>query len=171
MFLIKKNSPNENGPLNTNPLYYYISPNSSFNSSNSLVTYDNHQDNLKILKLIIYFLFCFLIIFLVYDFFILYKNVERDSSIEKNRCLEEYSSNKCEQMGIDDGPIINDYCTEKLKCISENNVLYHVVLIKYVKSISSNIYKGSNIINSIIISIIILIILNFLFRKNNSSYS
>ena len=34
-------------------------------------------------------------------------------------------------MTSDDEPIVNDFCTEKLKCINDYNVYFHVILIKY----------------------------------------
>ena len=108
-------------------------------------------------------LFCFLIAFLVYDFVIIYKNVKKDNNIEREKCAAEYKENNCNKISISDGPIVNEYCTEKLKCISAHTVYFHVVLIKYIRSVISNFVKGSNLISLSFISIIVILILKILY--------
>ena len=93
----------------------------------------------------------------------IYKNVKNDNNIERNRCIEEYKANKCDKMTVNDGPIVNDFCTEKLKCIQDHTVYFHVVLIKYIRSIISNSLKGNSLINISLFSITILIIIKILF--------
>ena len=77
--------------------------------------------------------------------------------------MEEYLANKCDKMKIKDGPIVNDYCTEKLKCISDHTVYFHVVLIKYIRSIFSNIMKGNSFISILFFSVTIIFIIKILF--------
>jgi hypothetical protein len=102
-------------------------------------------------------------VFLIYDFVIIYKNVKKDNNIERYRCMEEYKSNKCDTMKIDDGPIVNEFCMEKLKCISEHTVYFHVVLIKYIKSFFYNAFKENNYINVSLFSIVIISLVKLLF--------
>lgn len=136
----------------------FLNPNNCYYDNN----YNNNNLNIDIISKILFILFCFFMVFLIYDFVIIYKNVRKDNNIERNRCMEEYKANKCEMMKVDDGPIVNEFCMEKLKCISEHTVYFHVVLIKYIKSFFYNAFKG-NIINVSLFSIVIISIVKILF--------
>ena len=134
--------------------------NLSYNKGNN---YNYGQDsNFEIIKKLILIIILFIILFLCYDFISVYKNVKKDNDIERKRCLEEYKANKCEQMTIEDGPLINEACTEKLKCITDHTVYFHVVLIKYLRSVISNMLRGSNIISISIGTITVLFIIKLL---------
>ena len=115
------------------------------------------------LQKIILILFCFLIAFLIYDFLTIYKNVKKDNNIERNRCINEYKESKCNKITSDDGPIANDFCMEKLKCIHKHTVYFHVVLIKYIRSIIKNFLMGNSPINIALFSITIIIIYKLLY--------
>ena len=163
--------------MNNSKPEYYLNNNKNMNYNNFYFNHNkdkcngcyynycnnNNNNNTDLFKRIFYILFCLLIAFLVYDFVIIYRNVKKDNNIEKNRCMEEYKGNNCSKMTINDGPIINEYCEEKLKCISTHTVYFHVVLIKYIRSVISNCVKGYNLINLSLFSITLLIIYKILY--------
>ena len=88
----------------------------------------------------------------------MYRKVKRDNEIERDRCKEEYKANKCNEINIEDGPIINDYCMERKKCIKDNVVCFHEVLIRYIKNVIFVSIKGYNLIHVGIVLLTILII-------------
>ena len=92
----------------------------------------------------------------------MFKKVKRENKIERDKCNEEYLANKCNEMNIDDGPLINDFCYEKKKCM-EFEIFFHEILIRYIKNVIFHIIKGSNIFNTVITLITILIIFRILF--------
>lgn len=157
---------------NRNP-QYYINNGKNMNYNNNFLLCQNNKNlgygnnnndsNMDIIKNVIFILFCFFIAFIIYDFINLYNNVKKDNFIERNRCMEEYLASKCDKMKIKDGPIANDYCIEKLKCISDHTVYFHVVLIKYIRSIFSNIMKGNSFISILFFSVTIIFIIKILF--------
>jgi hypothetical protein len=118
---------------------------------------------MNLMKKVLGILLCFVIVFVAYDFVIIYKNVKKDNDIERNKCYEEYKASNCNKMTITDGPYLNDYCTEKLKCISAHTVYIHVVFIKYIRSFISNIVEGSNLILLSLMSITTITIIKILF--------
>ena len=163
--------------MNNSKPEYYLNNNKNMNYNNFYFNHNKdkcngcyynycnniNNNNTDLFKRIFCILFCLLIAFLVYDFVIIYRNVKKDNNIEKNRCMEEYKGNNCSKMTINDGPIINEYCEEKLKCISTHTVYFHVVLIKYIRSVISNCVKGYNLINLSLFSITLLIIYKILY--------
>ena len=156
-----------NNNQNINYNNYFLNQNKN-NKNNGCFYQNNNKNytnnpNIDLIAKICFILFCFLIAFLIYDFVSIYKNVKNDNNIERNRCIEEYKANKCDKMTVNDGPIVNDFCTEKLKCIQDHTVYFHVVLIKYIRSIISNSLKGNSLINISLFSITILIIIKILF--------
>ena len=155
---------NNNKNFNYNNKNYYSSYNNKFNDcyNQNYNCIDTNSTNMDLIRKVFFILFCFLITFLIYDFISIYKDVKKDNNIERNRCLEEYKENKCDKMTINDGPIVNDYCTEKLKCIHDHTVYFHVVLIKYIRSIISNSIRGSNLINISLFTITVLIIVKII---------
>ena len=161
--------------MNNNRPEYFINnkQNSNYNNynnnyyNNKGFIYQNcnntNNPNLELIKKVFFILFCFLIAFLIYDFVIIYKNVKEDNNIERNRCINEYKESQCDKMNSNDGPLANDFCTEKLKCIHAHTVYFHVVLIKYIRSIISNSLRGNSLINISLFSITILIIFKILY--------
>ena len=123
----------------------------------------NNNGNMNLMKKVLGILLCFVIVFVAYDFVIIYKNVKKDNDIERERCIKEYNENKCDKMTSDDGPIVNDFCTEKLKCINDHTVYFHIVLIKYIRSVISNCLRGNSLINVSLFSITLLIIFRILY--------
>ena len=173
-------------PKNLDQSFYYMNnskPEYYINNNNKNINYNNYfsnqfknnnrchcqnynkkyNSNLDLIAKVCFILFCFLIIFLIYDFVSIYKNVKKDNNIERNRCIEEYKANKCDKMTINEGPIVNDYCTEKLKCIHDHTVYFHIVLIKYIRSIISNSVKGNSLINISLFFIAIIVIIKILY--------
>ena len=151
---------NQNTNFNNN--YYYNKNNDYYYNKNNN-NYNGNSPNLDLIKKIFLILFCFIIAFLAYDFYTIYKNVKKDNGIERERCINEYKENKCDKMTSDDGPIVNDFCTEKLKCIHDHTVYFHVVLIKYIRSVISNSLRGHNLINVSLFSITLLIVFKILY--------
>ena len=150
---------NKNNSYNNN--YFLNDVNNCWKSNN---TYNNgNNTNFELIAKVFFILFCCLIVFLIYDFVSLYKNVKKDNNIERNRCIEEYRTNKCEKMTSSEGPIINDFCTEKLKCIHDHTVYFYVVLIKYIRSIIYNCIRGNSLINISLFAITITIIIKILY--------
>lgn len=153
---------NDNKQSNYN---FFSNKNNNYNNGNYYQcknNYGNNSNNYFFQKVIL-IMFCFLIAFLIYDFLTIYKNVKKDNNIERNRCINEYKESKCDRVTSDDGPIANDFCMEKLKCIHEHTVYFHVVLIKYIRSIITNSIRGSNLINISLFAITIIIIFKLLY--------
>ena len=153
---------NQNTNYNNN--YYYNNKNNDcYYQNNKYNNIYGNNTNFDLIKKILLILLCFLIAFLVYDFYSIYKNVKKDNGIERERCIKEYNENKCDKMTSDDGPIVNDFCTDKLKCINDHTVYFHIVLIKYIRSVISNCLRGNSLINVSLFSITLLIIFKILY--------
>ena len=65
-------------------------------------------------------------------------------------------------MTINDGPIINKECIEKLKCIKKYTVYFHIVLIKYIRSIIGNLFSGMSIVTIFICVIMFFILIKII---------
>ena len=65
------------------------------------------------------------------ELFIKRIKVKQEKIIDSDRCIREYMENKCNEIKIDDGPIINDFCDEKRKCIKKASILEAFYYIKY----------------------------------------
>ena len=157
-YLIKNNA---NSSFNNYNFYNKNNDCYCQNKYNNNYKYGNNT-NLDLIKKIFLILFCFLIAFLAYDFVIIYNNVKKDNNIERDRCIDEYKASKCDKMTTNDGPIVNNFCIEKLKCILDHTVYFHVVLIKYIRSAISNCLRGYSLINISLFSITLLIIIRIL---------
>ena len=138
----------------------YIDSNNNYNQKYSKNNYEGNNFNL--IKGILLVIFIAIIILLVWDFYPMYKKVKRENKIERDKCNEEYLANKCNEMNIDDGPLINEFCYEKKKCM-EFEIFFHEILIRYIKNVIFHVIKGSNIYNTIITLITVLIIFRILF--------
>ena len=159
--------------MNNNKPEYFINNNKNFNYNNNFYSQNKNYQNYNymnenspnndLFRKVLFILFSLLIVFLIYDFISIYKDVKKDNNIERNRCIEEFKANKCDKIKINDGPIVNDFCTEKLKCIHEHTVYFHVVFIKYITSIISNSLRGNNLINISLFIITLLIIIRILY--------
>ena len=122
------------------------------NNNNYSQKYSKNKDegnNCNLIKGILLVIFIAIIILLVWDFYPMYKKVKRENKIERDKCYEEYLANKCNEMNIDDGPLINEFCYEKKKCM-EFEIFFHEILIRYIKNVIFHFIKGSNIYNTII---------------------
>ena len=158
-------------PQNVEPSYYYMNnyeaqykKNMNNNSYLTNGKYNNNQTpEMNLIKKIILILFIVLIILLVIDFIKIYKKIEKDYKLERERCQKEYNENKCNEININDGPQINNICIEIKKCINDNYIYFHEVLIKYIRNILSSSFKGYSIYNVILFIFTILIISRFFF--------
>ena len=139
---------------------YIDSNNNNYNQKYS--KNNSERNNFNPIKGILLVIFIAIIILLVWDFYPMYKKVKRENKIERDKCNEEYLANKCNEMNIDDGPLINEFCYEKKKCM-EFEIFFHEILIRYIKNVIFHVIKGSNIYNTIITLITILIIFRILF--------
>ena len=110
----------------------------------------NDNDSIKAIKNVLLILFFFFIFFIIVDFFNLYKKVKKENDIERQNCINEYNANNCSYISIDDGPIRNNFCIEKKKCISSHTVYFHIILIKYIRSIFQNSFKNLSFVNTIL---------------------
>ena len=98
------------------------------------------------------------------DFINMYKRVKKENEIERENCLKEYNANNCKNTSIDDGPIRNNFCLEKSKCISQHTVYFHIVLIHYIRSIFQNSFKNISLINVILFIISMVFIIKTILR-------
>jgi len=143
------------------PNYYArINPSNNKNTDGMFLEQD-YNDRINYTKNIISILSILLLILLLSDFYTLYKKTKGENEIEKNKCFEEYNGNKCYSVGIDDGPIINSFCMEKLKCMQGSGVIFYAIIIEYFRNIVDNLTKGSYI-NGIFISIIVILFFNLI---------
>ena len=143
-------------PKKVDESVYYTTNN---NIKGNYKKFDNVNDNdsIKAIKNVLLILFFFFIFFIIVDFFNLYKKVKKENDIERQNCINEYNANNCSYISIDDGPIRNNFCIEKKKCISSHTVYFHIILIKYIRSIFQNSFKNLSLVN------IILFILSMIF--------
>ena len=148
------------------PIKYYYST----NKGQKYIPNEFYGNNIRqesnefiLIKKIILMIIVVCIILLALDFFNMYRKVKRDNDIERNQCLEEFKANKCEQINIDDGPHINEFCKEKKKCILDNEVCFHEVLIRYAKNVIFLSIKEYNVVNIILVLITILIIFRIIY--------
>ena len=157
IFRAIKKDKEPNPPKDISPKYFYSTNRDMkyFNGNNNT---NNQSKECTIIKLILLLIFIFILFFLVFDFYNVYRKILKDNEIERDRCKEEYKANKCNQVTIDDGPILNDYCMERKKCIRDNVICFHEVLIRYAKNIIWVTIKGTYIRNVFIFVITVLII-------------
>ena len=136
-------------PKKVDESVYYTTNN---NIKGNYKKFDNVNDNdsIKAIKNVLLILFFFFIFFIIVDFFNLYKKVKKENDIERQNCINEYNANNCSYISIDDGPIRNNFCIEKKKCISSHTVYFHIILIKYIRSIFQNSFKNLSFVNTIL---------------------
>jgi len=80
----------------------------------------------------------------------MYIKIKSDNNLKRNQCIKEYDSNNCNKVTIEDGPIINEYCLERKKCIETYQTFFHEILINYIKSIIKYSFQNISLLNSII---------------------
>ena len=90
------------------------------------------------------------ILFIFIEFFKMYIKIKNENNLKRNLCIKEFNSNNCNKVSIEDGPIINDYCLEKKKCIETYQTFFHEILINYIKSIIKHSFQNISLLNSII---------------------
>ena len=136
-------------PKKVDESVYYTTNN---NIKGNYKKFDNVNDNdsIKAIKNVLLILFFFFFFFIIVDFFNLYKKVKKENDIERQNCINEYNANNCSYISIDDGPIRNNFCIEKKKCISSHTVYFHIILIKYIRSIFQNSFKNLSFVNTIL---------------------
>ena len=157
IFRAIKKDKEPNPPKDISPKYFY-STNKDMKYFNGKNNTNNQSKECATIKIIFLVIIIFILFFLLLDYYNVYRKILKDNEIERDRCKKEYKENKCNQITIDDGPIINDYCMERKKCIRDNVVCFHEVLIRYAKNIIFVILKGSTIKNVFIFLVTVLII-------------
>ena len=126
-----------------------------------------YQQNQKQIKYFIKVIIILLIsLITVYEIVITIIKVIKEKNIDRNRCIREYMENECDKIKIDDGPIINDFCDEKMKCLQDNIISIIDVIKKFIKGCFS--IKKNWILNICFILFIFFII--FLYYKNKYLY-
>ena len=85
----------------------------------------------------------FLILILIdlgYYFF----QVSKENEIERRICITEYKDHNCDKVSYSDGPILNEFCKEKEKCIDVkyNKVYFHTILSKFIKDVFWNFFSS-----------------------------
>jgi hypothetical protein len=75
---------------------------------------------------------------LIYNFF----DKKKENDLERDKCQRDYYEHKCELVTAKDGPILNDYCREREKCmtIDYERVYFHSVLVKYFKDVVNGLF-------------------------------
>lgn len=87
---------------------------------------------------------CSLVIFfsLLVDLFKYKELIKSENAIELNMCILEFKANECEKLSIEDGPILNNFCKEKKKCIEYyNQVFFLKLLSRYITDVLGNIFS------------------------------
>ena len=72
--------------------------------------------------------------------------------------------NKCDEIKIDDGPIINDFCDEKRKCFQDSMIYFNYIIKQYIKDFFG--IKDDKIFNICFILSIIFIFIIIYFHYN-----
>lgn len=98
-----------------------------------------------------------LILLIICDFYTIYNNIKKEDQIDKKKCLNEYEMNYCDTK-MNEGPLINDYCLERLKCMEKNTPLFHLALVGLIRSFSFHLFVDISFLNKILIFIIIMVI-------------
>ena len=57
----------------------------------------------------------------------MYGKIKSDNEIERDKCMKEYEANGCYNVTIDDGPQLNEFCTNKMKCIESHTIFLHII--------------------------------------------
>ena len=63
----------------------------------------------------------------------MYKKKTNENNLERKKCLKDFNENDCANLSANDGEQLKNFCLKTKKCIEDNTVLFHVVLVKYVK--------------------------------------
>jgi lipopolysaccharide biosynthesis glycosyltransferase len=59
-------------------------------------------------------------------------------------CIKEYRDHSCEKITFEDGPILNEFCKEKMKCINfkYNRVSFHSLLSRFIREVFLNFFAS-----------------------------
>ena len=104
------------------------------------------NDNSLTIRKISLWIFAIFVVFVLVDFYNMYSREKFEKQIERQKCLDKYQANKCDEITINDGPFINEVCTNAQKCIKANTVFFHVIFIKYIKDILTTSFSNVGII-------------------------
>ena len=116
------------------------------------------------IKLVLIVLLLVCVVFLVFDFYSVYKKTSNENNLEREKCLKDFNENDCANLNANDGEQLKNFCLKAKKCIEDNTVLFHVVLIKYVKTICSSLFGGMGIIQIVIFAVTMMFIVNQLLK-------
>lgn len=85
----------------------------------------------------------FLILILI-DICYYFIQLNEENSYEREMCLKEYQDHSCEKIRFEDGPILNEFCLEKKKCINfkYKRVSFHSLLSRFIKEVFFNFFAS-----------------------------
>lgn len=146
-FAVSKNKNIEKPDFIDNKLYYINNQKDKFINNQN---YYDSNEKINIFKIVYLTIFLMFILFIFIDFFKMYIKIKNENNLKRNLCIKEFNSNNCNKVSIEDGPIINDYCLEKKKCIETYQTFFHEILINYIKSIIKHSFNNISLLNSII---------------------
>ena len=146
-FAVSKNKNIEKPDFIDNKLYYINNQKDKFINNQN---YYDSNEKINIFKIVYVTIFLMFILFIFIDFFKMYIKIKNENNLKRNLCIKEFNSNNCNKVSIEDGPIINEYCLEKKKCIETYQTFFHEILINYIKSIIKHSFNNISLLNSII---------------------
>lgn len=117
-------------------------------STQSRDCYSN--DTSTILKKLFFSILLISTLFFLIDFFNMYGKIKSDNEIERDKCMKEYEANGCYNVTIDDGPQLNEFCTNKMKCIESHTIFLHIIVIKIIKNIFEHTFGNVGIVHIIL---------------------
>ena len=108
---------------------------------NNIPTNNNNPIKLTFSKLLYMTLIVCLILFLL-DLCHYFTDLQGEHEIEREKCIAEYNQNECDEVTVNDGPILNDFCKEKAKCknVTFSNVYFHSILTRFIKDFFGNLF-------------------------------
>ena len=167
-----RNFINENNKLT--PKYRpLLSPNKKRKTQQNLN--DDYDDDYSksIFKLFFYLLFFYIVFKIIncfgQDFAIKKIKARNEKAIDRERCMKEFEANKCDEIKIDDGPIINDICDNLRKCISDISTSNIDGIKTYINDLLENKKFFHNIIYIIMFVSFIYLVIKILFINSLSN--
>lgn len=166
-FLSVKKDYLPNVPNSYDSTIYYAS-NKNYLPKGSNNTYYSSSHNTSSLcdtiKQIVIVLLLICVLFLVFDFYSVYKKTSNENNLEREKCLKDFNENDCANLSANDGEQLKNFCLKAKKCIEDNTVLFHVVLVKYVKTICGSLFGGMGIVQIAIFAVTMMFVVNQLMK-------
>jgi hypothetical protein len=122
----------------------------------------------KVFKNFLYFLLISIIILILIDICFYFMQMNQENEFERENCLKEYEDHSCGKLKISDGPILNEFCREKIKCINfkHSRVYFHTILSRFIREFSWSLFSSIfDFSYKSLITVIVIITAGILFRK------